>query len=760
MNNENNNNNVIPTFNYEEEMSMNTEYDVNTTTTTETKEVIQMNNEYNMVIQGNNCAMIDGEYVRVTEMNDEMAIIAYNMVEASKRTFVKDAIRGIVGQAIVTAGGTPRDATIASVVIMQRADAIMNGDADFVVNFTHVFATATANDMIASVSAADMIDTIIASKVMNIVDGAATFGYSVINSIKSTMTSAAPFKVTSKNTIITRKNRVNGYSQVKHGKNAESTIHYIESSKFTVSDVMIRVSDKVHAQAVATGNVAVTEKMRTEQYVIDGSKNMNSSDEYVAEFKMDNRGRMYQMSTKGPNGQTSDMSRAFMDFAGIEIDYTDIVNVANIRAYMIAEMGDMVSGNIDIEAAIAHIAGNEDMAARVVAKYFNKTSVDGNAIPKVWNFVKFAMIIWNMDNNNTPYIGIAVGYDAKCSGPQIASIMTGATDMMQATGVRFGQVTKDAYEITVENMTAAGIMGMTRATVKKSFMAVFYGAGYKAMSDVDTITQASFDVIWAGIDMDDAEAVDAHAKKYHDVIINSFGPEISSFKKEVARAGSDWETNSSRYVRPIKHVMADGFEVDMKYKVAVNFDGSDIKYDKAAEEMVTATPRVVVRTSASAVDVVMENVRYNSDRVDFDSYSQKGFVNMIQATDAQVARTIADNCQASGVKHFIGIHDCFRVSVNDVAKLEDAITQTYQDIFGTATDKATAAHPHKDIIGNYFKASAEACAPEYAYHSSMSQFFGNTTVQTRRNQQYTVNGVTTIIKDVFADFANTEYFGK
>jgi len=103
-----------------------------------------------------------------------------------------------------------------------------------------------------------------------------------------------------------------GYAPTKYSKLFKEAIHALEDTKYTVDDAMLSIATRVLAKSGEDD---------LEGYVIAGCDKMDSDDAYVSEFKGDSRGRMYQASCHGPNGQASDRSRALMDLYGVKMDY-------------------------------------------------------------------------------------------------------------------------------------------------------------------------------------------------------------------------------------------------------------------------------------------------------------------------------------------------------------------------------------------------------------------------------------------------------
>jgi len=164
--------------------------------------------------------------------------------------------------------------------------------------------------------------------------------------------------------------------------------------------------------------------------------------------------------------------------------------------------------------------------------------------------------------------------------------------------------------------------------------------------------------------------------------------------------------------------MPDGLEVKMDYYKQVSIEGTLITPKDGAKELTKVT------TPSQSKN--FRKIAFNTNDIDYISHARNGFVNMIQASDALVARLIVVHLHRLGVKHIVSIHDCFRVNIHDVKLLEQAIINAYMDLFGTDTNTKTLDMPMgTDIIALYLKGSKEATSEMWVDQAPKgSQFFG------------------------------------
>ena len=253
-----------------------------------------------------------------------------------------------------------------------------------------------------------------------------------------------------------------------YGKNPVShmvkkAIHILESVPYTVCAPVVKWAEEV---AKVIGD--------EEGYILRGCQEMNPKLAYFSEFKACARFRLYQAACAGPNGQGSDRSRALQDLHGVPQDYI----IDNMIATMQKEMEDMTK---DV------VASSAEMAKLGAVKFIIKHETDPKSeVKKPWNFAKCYYLMEELLKGNRPYVGVAFGMDAKCSGPQYAALITGDVMMAMACGFTTNEELDDAYEKCCIELKKFGFV-FSRALIKTPFMAIFYGAGWRAFTDSKSI---------------------------------------------------------------------------------------------------------------------------------------------------------------------------------------------------------------------------------------------------------------------------------
>lgn len=457
-----------------------------------------------------------------------------------------------------------------------------------------------------------------------------------------------------------------GYAPVAYGDLFVEAVHALESTEYTVDTHMLSVALQVQA--------AIGEDEDKEGYVIKGCQKMDPTLAYKSEFKGDRRGRLYQAACHGPNGQASDRSRALMDLVGVPTDY----DVQEVYIHIMHELQDMTK-DVKLAAQELNMLGE-------VQFIINNLDKNNALVSKPWSFVKAARIMKELKAGNRPYIGMAVGLDAKCSGPQLAALMVGDKDIAQACGMSLVEM-DDAYKLAIKQLEKAGFVGFTRNGIKKPYMGIFYGQGWEAFTKVGKMIedgmQEVVDVLYGT-----GPANDDVAKAFHKAIMTSFGSKMNAVRNKI-------KDYSKKTQGRTKHFMPDGFEVAMNYKVKVNALGEMMEYDTARYDL-------VVNNNADTHKFI--NMQLRTKSVHVGDFARNGFVNMIQATDALLARLIIVHLDRLGAKHIIAVHDCFRVNVTEMGLLKQAIINAYMDLFGWVENKATKDLPKgTDILAMYFE---------------------------------------------------------
>lgn len=145
----------------------------------------------------------------------------------------------------------------------------------------------------------------------------------------------------------------------------------------------------------------------------------------------------------------------------------------------------------------------------------------------------------------------------------------------------------------------------------------------------------------------------------------------------------------------ISYAQQDGFIVEMDYRVEYNINGDAISIDVEAEDVTLEFGDIV------PVTIVDKKAKFKTKRVDSAADLRKAFVNWVQGTDAQLARYIVRYMDELDAEAIIGVHDCFRGSINDVieGKLQEAIKKAYTKMFATTGEA--------DVLYNFTKAMKE-----------------------------------------------------
>ena len=509
------------------------------------------------------------------------------------------------------------------------------------------------------------------------------------------------------------------YAKVTHSPLFVEFIHALEDTEYTVDNNMLEIALRVQTAMGGEDN-------DPESYVIRGCQKMDGKKGYISEFKGDNRGRGYQAACHGPNGQSSDRSRALMDLYGVPTDY----NVGIVKDNIKAEIMDMVNVPSD-QVGKLMASALKDPVAFIMDNMMKKEAEQAHDCSKPWSFVKAATIWKELAKGNRPYIGMAVGLDAKCSGPQIGALMTGDQRIAAACGMTDKEM-DDAYHLAIVELAKAGFDNIARNDVKKPYMGIFYGQSWGAFTDSREVNKECWIAMYGS---EEAPANDDIAKRFHKAIKSSFGNKMNAVRNLIKGYG---KTTKGR----TKHLMPDGFEVAMNYKLQVNALGEVMDYETEAYD-------VHVRNNAEQYKFI--NFQLRTKETSEGDFARNGFVNMIQATDALIARLIVVKLKRLGAKHIISVHDCFRVNVTEMHLLKEAIKWAYMELFGANKLTTTPDLPYgTDILGMYFQgANKQLVSDEDA--KMVSQF---TKTGTRYLQK--INGV--YVKNLICTLGEGAYY--
>ena len=484
-----------------------------------------------------------------------------------------------------------------------------------------------------------------------------------------------------------------------------NAIHALEDTQYCIDEYMLKL-------AIEVAKVKKTD----EQYVIDGCLELlkYGNGPRVSEFKGDRRIRLYQSDNHGPNGQASDQARSFMNLHGVSTDYAIDLAIMAIRE----EMMDMIQGN-DLDGAISSLRGTTSLVTWMVEQITLKEHDKANTLPeelaseykvtKPWSFVKANKLLMALEKGEKPYIGMAFGLDAKCSGPQYGAIMTGDIPLAAACGFGLTKAEKDAYERAVDACMRMKIKGLTRKLIKKAYMGIFYGQGAMTFGDLANYGSKPKQhdprllAIIEGIDAEPRgfeTKFEAQAKVFHAAIESSFG-NMTALRKEIKAAHYHYEDVDGYPVKvmdttkPTMHRMPDNSFIAMDYKVKITITGEKIEHD-------TVVPDVVIDISGVGT-MKFEKLSFKTTEYNLEDYARSGFVNLIQGTDALVARHVIVAADELDCQHIIAVHDCFRVNINDflAGKLHEAIKVAYKRVF---VEMGTAG----DILKDYFQGVRDA----------------------------------------------------
>ena len=451
----------------------------------------------------------------------------------------------------------------------------------------------------------------------------------------------------------------------------------LEANLYTKDDFMNHIANRV--QDILGGA-----EHDDEAYVLAGCNVMDSKQGYFSEFKADRRIRAYQAACHGPNGQASDRSRALMDLYGVPTDY----DIETVKQAIKAEVLDMVNVPSS-EVGKLMMAAFKNPVDFIVAELAKKKS--DRLAAKPWSFVKAARTWILLARGERPYIGMAVGLDAKCSGPQLGAMMVGDAEIAAACGMTLTKLA-DAYQRCIVMLDEAGFKGFTRSGIKKSFMGIFYGQGWEAFTHIAQLIKDEQDEVVAVL-YPNGKPSDDVAKKFHKVVSASFGKKMVALRERIKEFNDNCEGRTG-------HMMPDGARVQMNYKVKKNINDERI-------ERGTDCPDVIVTTGEFTYKFI--KLALNTTEVATGDFIRTAFVNMIQATDALIARLIIVHLGRLGAQHVISVHDCFRVNVTEMHLLKQAIINAYTQLFGSTTNVETVDLPlGTDILALFFKGMQES----------------------------------------------------
>ena len=264
------------------------------------------------------------------------------------------------------------------------------------------------------------------------------------------------------------------------------------------------------------------------------------------------------------------------------------------------------------------------------------------------------------------------------SGPQIAALQFGNGAMAEACGFNFkGEGnTSDPYQLAIEALKDAGfnMASIDRNDIKKAFMAIFYGQSAGAflgapMKGAEKVQ----DMIKSAMIPEEA------ARKFVDVVEATFGKGVQGIRSAIRIARSKGVQDAD-----LTYTMQDGFQVVGAYRTSLDLKGQRVNVYENGEFIKASDTTIEV----DGKKVQFKKVAVETNIIDADSNLRTAFVNYVQANDAEMARHVVRNLKKHNAQTIISVHDCFRVSINDMmdGKLIEAIKEAYTEMFVDASE--------------------------------------------------------------------------
>ena len=506
-----------------------------------------------------------------------------------------------------------------------------------------------------------------------------------------------------------------------------------------------------------------------DRYVLEGAMNqvLNGNVPSVNEFFFDDRKRFYMGNPHGGNVQASDLARSLLSPYGLTLDYDSKLALLVLRQ----EAADMINGCTVDEAMEAMSRYTELEFMRLA---LTKGSNVSKKVKKPWSFVKISKLITALEAGDKPYLNITVGLDAKCSGPQLGALMVGCSKLAASCGFSETLV-DDAYEVCFKMLENAGFVGLDRALMKTPFMGIFYGQGYLTFSIEANYALAGkepkknehehdlLSVMYSiGSDLE------ANAKKFHKIVELSFGAKLSGLRRAVLDMHSHWENGEDGHGRvnvPHMDGLTSYYLPDGQKVTADTYFVKDVMGElKGAKEY---CPDFIVELGTTRYK--FEGVKVKTDTPDVGRCGRTGFVNFIQAMDGLLAALIISKLEDLGATHADPVHDCFRVSVQDMVdgKLHKAIKFAYNSLFTYKQDyKTKELVLGTDAVKLYAEGANRAALPEYKMGEKQlakrfSQFaYKPSTDKVERKLRLDMNKLVGELRNDITNEGSTYFFSK
>jgi hypothetical protein len=268
-------------------------------------------------------------------------------------------------------------------------------------------------------------------------------------------------------------------------------------------------------------------------------------------------------------------------------------------------------------------------------------------------------------------------------------------------------------------------------------MGIFYGQGWAAFIKKDNDV---FKLIHP-----DGVPCEDRAKLFHRCITDSFGAPMKNLRRKIREYGYDFDMKEAKIFSPVEYYMPDGMLLARNPREKVNALGE------------LDGPKLDVRVSSGLWTTTFKKVQFTLSSYALGEDVRKGFVNLIHSVDALLARLIIHKLGELGASHVIGIHDCFRVSINDMHLLEEAVKWAYLALFSSDQDGKSDLLPKgMDIMNLYFQGMNRVLKDEFKIPEGKlpSQFYGPSKIRRLKP----IDGYH--IKDLINALGTTYYFSK
>jgi hypothetical protein len=196
---------------------------------------------------------------------------------------------------------------------------------------------------------------------------------------------------------------------------------------------------------------------------------------------------------------------------------------------------------MSIELSNPEVFKHYQAVKQLGSKEFIRQCLTGEykGVKKPWSFVKACFILNELEKGNRPHIGMAFGFDAKCSGPQLAALTVGDSGIAQACGWTDQQL-EDAYQLCTSTLAKAGFTGISRNGIKKAYMGIFYGQGYAAFLSTTTEQEAKEAALrgekleWVHEEIIAAiGGCEKKAKQFHKIVNTCFGKKVGALRNQI-----------------------------------------------------------------------------------------------------------------------------------------------------------------------------------------------------------------------------------